>query len=140
MAIEIRDTDNGIGNIITGHGSINSHEWLELLKNHLSQDKEKLRKYRYSLSDYTATCELDFSTPTIRIAAELCKKSAMINPNAIVAIAAGNDFSFGMSRMWETLASDTNWECMVFRSLDDAKTWISNRVNEKYGIDTLTFN
>jgi hypothetical protein len=42
--------------------------------------------------------------------------------------------------MWEVLTNNTKWEKMVFRDRSDAEAWIRKRIEEKYGIDNLTFN
>jgi hypothetical protein len=47
MPVEIRDTNGGLGNIITGQGIISEEEYVDVLKAHLTQDEEKFKQYRF---------------------------------------------------------------------------------------------
>ena len=62
MPIEMRDLGGGIGVIITGQGVVSDEEWVDALVKHLTQDEDKFKKYRYSLSDYTAVTEIELSS------------------------------------------------------------------------------
>ena len=109
------------------------------MKKHLTQDKEKFRKYKYSLSDFTAAKKFEISTQKVEQIAELCRSSSTVNSEAIVAVVANQNLIYGLARMWEMLSDEMNWETMVFRNREDAEAWIKERVKEKYGIDDLTF-
>ena len=61
MTIEIKDLDGGLGTTITGRGVITGQEYVEVHTSHLTQDKEKFKKYRYSLSDWTEVTQVDIS-------------------------------------------------------------------------------
>jgi hypothetical protein len=139
MSIEIRDVDGGLGNIIIGRGIIIDEEYVDALKEHLTQDENKFKKYRYSLSDYTATAEIDIATKSVDLIAHYCRKASIVNPEAVVAIITNEDLIYGLARMWEILIDETDWETMVFRNRKDAEAWIRERVKEKYGIEDLTF-
>lgn len=115
---------------------------LMLLERHLQQDEEKYKEYRYSLTDLTAVTQVEeVSTSDIHMSVNLCKQSAKINPDAIVAIVANKDILFGLSRMWEILMDGkTGWDIMVFKTRDTAETWIKEKAKEKFGIENLQFN
>jgi len=138
MPVEIRDSDGGLGNIIIGRGIVTEEEWVDALKKHLTQDKDKFRQYRYSLSDYTETTKLEVSTQKIKLIAEYGKRAAIGNPEAIVAVVANQDLIYGLTRMSKTLIGEIGWEIMIFRSREDAEAWIKKRAKEKYGNDGLT--
>jgi len=139
MPIEIKDWDGGLGLFIRGWEVTIEGELVDKLQKHLMQDKEKLKKYRYSLSDYTAITKTDISTATVELTADFLLSVADINPDVIAATVANQDVLFGLSRMGEILRDKASWEEMVFRNMEDAKNWIQKRVKEKYGIETLTF-
>ena len=139
MPVEIKDLDDGVGVIITGWGILTEEEWIDSLAKHLTQDKDKFKKYRYSLSDYTAVTETKISNNAINVIATYCEDASEVNPKPVVVIVADQDILFGLSRMWELLVDSTDWETMVFRNRDDAEAWISEKVKEKYGIDDLKF-
>lgn len=138
MAIEIKDLDGGFGNLISVHGVLTGEEYLDAIKKHLSQDAEKFKKYRYSLCDYTNVTQMEISSNDINIVAELSKKASEVNPKVFVALIADKDVAFGLSRMWEILFGEKNWEVMVFRTREDAEAWIRLKVKEKFGIEDLT--
>ncbi len=137
MPIEMKDSDNGLGVIVTGRRIVSENEYVNSYKKHLSQDRNKYQKY--SLNDWSTVTEVKVSSDAIAQIAELCKNAAKINPDVIVAHIANKDITFGLSRMWEMLSDETKWEVMVFRNREDAEAWIRQKVEEKYGIGDLTF-
>ena len=139
MPIEITELDGGLGIFIRGWGISIEGELINELKKYLMQDKEKLKKYRYSLSDYSAITKADISTKTVELTADFLLSIADINPDIIAATVVSQDFLFGLARMGEILRSKASWEEMVFRNREDAEKWIKERVKKKYGIETLTF-
>ena len=139
MSIEIRDLNNGLGNIIIGRGIVKEEELFDVLQKHLTQDKDKFKKYKYSLIDFMEATKLEASNQIVEQIAEICQSSSIVNPEAIVAVSANQDFIFGIARMWEILSDGTNWETMVFRNRKEAETCIREKAKKKYGIDGLTF-
>lgn len=137
MPIEINDLDNGLGNLIEGRGFVTRQEYIDALSKHLKQDQEKLKRYRYSISDYTAVTDFDVRTEDITYVMGLSEEVAGVNPDVIVAIVADKDLLFGLSRMFQLRLDATNWELMVFRKREEANAWIRKRVKEKYKIEGL---
>jgi hypothetical protein len=140
MPMEIRDTDNGLGNIITGRDRIKDKEYVDAILKHLSQDEDKFKRYRYSLSDYTEVTNLEISSKSVELVAKYCQKASTVNSEAVVAIVAKKDVVYGLARMWEMLSDNTKWDIKVFRSREEAEAWISEKVDMKYGIKNITFN
>ena len=138
MPVEIKDCDDGLGVTISGRDSITDQQWLDEFKKHLTQEEDKFRKYRYSLSDYSAVTEVDVSNASIQALAELCIQASKINPYPVVAIVAPSDLAFGLARMTETLISETYWKTEVFRSRQEAVEWIKKEVSNWYGIEELS--
>ena len=138
MPIEVRDLDEGLGIFVLGTGSVSDEEYINAHKSYLTQDNDKLKKYRYSLSDYAGVTQANTSTQAITTIANLCKKASRVNPNAVVAVVANKDLIYGLARMSQTLMDETGWEHEVFRNREDAESWIKKRVKEKYGIVDLT--
>ena len=139
MPIEIKDCDAGIGVIILAQGILTAQEVITHHKRHLTQDKEKFSKYRYSLSDLTAVTQTDVTNDTVKLLADMCIEASKMNPHPIVAIAASDDLVYGFSRMIDALMYETRWETNVFRSKTEAKEWIKEKVSDKFGINNLTF-
>jgi len=139
MSLEIRDINGGAGVLITGKGVVTEKEHVDAIIKHLMQDETKFRKYRYSLSDYTAVTEIVIPTEAIELIATYCERASKVNPKPVNALAADQDLIFGLSIMWQLLVEATDWETMVFRKREDAEAWITKKVKEKYGIDDVTF-
>lgn len=139
MPVEIMDSDGGLGNIILCRGELTEEEFVLALKKHLTKDRVKFSKYRYSLCDYTQLQDIELAARNIDMLADFCRNASVINPRAIVAIVATQDFIYGLARMWEGITDDTNWETMVFRNREDAELWLGKKAKEKYGIEALTF-
>ena len=53
-----------------------------------------------------------------------------MNPNMLIAVVAGSDLMFGLGRMWQTLVDDSSFKAGVFRSLEEANSWIKQNVNK----------
>ena len=140
MPLEIKDVKDGLGFVILGSGVLTEHELVDGLKKHLTQDKEKFKKIRYTLTDYTALTEADISSKALELIAGFCIEAAYVNPEIIVAEVASQDFYYGLVRMSHALRDRHYWENAVFRNRQDAEDWIKQRVKEKYGIDDITFD
>jgi hypothetical protein len=139
MPIEVFELDGGIGNLIRAQGLLSSEEYLDCLKKHLSKDQAVMEKYLYSLSDYTAVTDINITTDDVILIAELCSRAGQFNRHAVVAVAAETDLGYGLSRMWESLCADTEWDIRVFRTLQEARQWIQQKVRTKWGIEKLNF-
>jgi hypothetical protein len=120
-------------------GIVTEEEFVDNLRKHLTQDSNKFKKYKYSLSDYTSVIEIDISTEAITLVADLCINAAKVNPAPVSAIVAEQDLIYGLARMAQMLMDETKWEQEVFRNIEIAKFWIKERVKEKYGICDLAF-
>jgi hypothetical protein len=110
------------------------------MKQHLSQAAGKFKKYRFSLCDYRGLTKIEVSTPSIQLIANLCRSAAAVNPDAVVALVAESDLSYGLSRMWEMLCEDIAWETCVFKRYEEAEAWIRERVEERWNIVDLTIS
>ena len=139
MPVEVKDVDGGLGNIIIYSGVITKEEFVTTLKQHLMQDKDKFKNYRYSLNDASAVIKVEFSAEEIGLVANFCKSASTVNSTAIVATVADKDFVYGLARMSDALRNEAGWENEVFRNLDEAKSWIKKRVSGKFGIEDLRF-
>jgi hypothetical protein len=91
MSLEIRDINGGAGVLITGKGVVTEKEYVDALVKHLMQDETKFRKYRYSLSDYTAVTEIVLPTEAIELIATYCERASKVNPKPVIALVADQD-------------------------------------------------
>ena len=138
MPIEVKYLDGGKGTFFDGKGDITGEDIIGANKEIFSSE-EKIRRYKYTLLDLTSMDDFDVLTSDVEEIARINIGAAEIIPDFVVAIAARKDIVFGLSRMWQTLVDSTTWETKVFRTVDEAKVWIKERVKAKFGIDvTIT--
>ncbi len=140
MPIKIKYLDNGLGFIFIGEGLITGDDIINSNKIIFSS-KERMKKYKYALIDYSNITHFKVSTPEIEIIVSQDKKASKYIPDGVLAVTAKKDLEFGLARMWEMIVenSGVQWEMMVFRSRPDAEAWIKEKVRKNYGIDDLTF-
>jgi len=94
----------------------------------LTQDNNKLKKYRYCLADWTAVTKVEIPSAEIEHIAWLSKKATKVNPEVVIASVADQEIMYGLSRMAHILREGTDWENEVFRNRQDAEVWIKQRV------------
>lgn len=146
MPIEIKDSDGGIGYIIAIQGLITDQELIDAFKEHLTQDIEKFKKYKYILFDHTGLTKMDITDETVEFTSEIVTDASKVNPDLIaamvanVSIGADIDHISRVSRMHELFIYRSRWKTMIFRTRIEAVRWIKKKVREKYGIDDLAFN
>lgn len=96
MPIDIKDVDDGLGNLILMRGIVTESEFVEAMQGHLTQDPEKYRRYRFSLTDFSEATELDISSTVIREHSRACLQSTEVNPDALFAVVGPKDLEFGL--------------------------------------------
>lgn len=139
MPFESLEADGGLGIVFLGQGRVTEDEFVGFFSSHLKQAKHASEKHLYALGDFTAVTGTGLSFEAMEWIAEEFVEFSKFNPNIIAAIAANQDFVFGLSRMWEALVCQTDWDTCVFRNRRDAEHWIARRVRLKFGVDDLTF-
>jgi hypothetical protein len=95
------------------------------------ESPEKIRKILYQIGDFTDVSELSISSAEVERLATQDREAFKINPNMFIALVAKKDFIFGLARMWEGLAYKPPFETMVFREMDDAQEWITEKLQKK---------
>lgn len=140
MPIKVKYLDNGIGFIFIGEGLITGDDIINSNKIIFSH-RERMKKYKYGLVDYSNIAQFNVSSSEIEIIASQDKKASNYIPDGVLAVIAQKDLEFGVSRMWAMIVenSGVQWETMVFRSRQDGEAWIKERIRNNYGIDDLTF-
>jgi hypothetical protein len=146
MPITIKECDDGIGLIIESRGTVTDQELIDSLERYLTKDKEKFKTYKYILIDQTALTTLDISDATIDHISGLFADVSSINPDSIVAMVAyvsygaNIDLINRISQMRKLFINQSCWESLQFKTRPQAVRWIKEKVNEKFGIDDLSFD
>ena len=145
MPINIKECDGGIGIIIESRDRVTDQELIDSLEKPLKHEKEKFKKCKYILIDHTSLTSLNITDETVDYISGLLAEASNVNPDVIVAMVAyvsygaNIDLINTMSRMRELFMNRPCWETLQFKTRPYAVRWIKEKINDKFGIDDLTF-
>jgi hypothetical protein len=128
MPIELQYRDSGSGVMFVCTGVITAADFSRA--NEEIYSEESLDRLQYQLIDFTATEHLEISLEEARAFAAVDVTAADQTQGLIIAVAGPDDLTFGISRMWQALASDSNIRSGVFRSVPDAERWIKETLQD----------
>ena len=80
------------------------------------------------LCDYSNIENFDVSTKDIDDITEWQVSIDKLIGDGRCAVIASKDSVYGMSRMWEILSSERSQQICVFRQMNDAITWLGNKM------------
>ena len=142
MPIEIKECDGGMGNIIESRGMVTDQELIDSLEKHLTQDREKFKKYKYILLDHTALTKMEITNETVEVIAGLWADASRVNPETIVAMVAYAAYGASIdllniiSRLHELFFHQSCWETRMFRTKPQAVRWIREEVKKNSALMT----
>ena len=128
MPIELQYRDAGSGVAFICTGVVTADEFSRA--NEEIYSEESLDRLRYQLIDFTDTEHLEVSLDEIREFAAVDVVAASQSESLIIAVAGPDDLTFGISRMWQAFASDSNIRSGIFRSVPDAERWIKETLQD----------
>jgi len=128
MPIELQYRDAGSGVVFVCTGVVTADEFTRA--NEEIYSEESLDHLQYQLIDFTTTEHLEVSLEEIRDFAAVDMTAASQSQSQIIAVAGSDDLTFGISRMWQAFASDSNIRSGVFRSVPDAERWIKETLQD----------
>ena len=128
MPIELQCRDSGSGVEFICTGTVTAADFDKA--NEEIYSAESFDRLRYQLIDFTATEHLESSLEDIRKNAAIDVAAAHQSRGLIIAVAGPDDLTFGISRMWQALASNSNLRTGVFRSVPDAERWIKEALQD----------
>jgi hypothetical protein len=134
LPVSIKIADSGIGVVLNAQGDLFIQDVLDANIDFFKRYAQEFLCCRYWLADYSQVDNSNASFTQIQLLASIHVEASKTNPQLVVAVYGSKDFVFGMGRMWEILAEATGWQTAVFRSAEEAKTWVRSHVNE-----SLTF-
>ena len=120
----------GGGSLFVGTGTLTGTDILTAI-NAVHQTEEKTRAVVYQIGDFRLVEKVEISTEEIRKISERDKLTATINPNLISAVVAEKDIVFGLSRIWEAYTDEASVLTGVFRSMDEAKSWVTDQLKAR---------
>jgi len=125
MPYETRFVDGDKGVHSYGAGIVTSADLLtNALRRTLDEERNSKRLIKYGLIDFSAMTEFQVSRETVKQLLGINSTMSQYSPGALVAIVAPDEFAFGMSRMWASLAHEIGWKANVFRDRELAMQWL----------------
>ena len=95
------------------------------------ETEQKIKNITYQLCDYTEVDDVNISAEEVRMLSAQDVTAAKINPKMIIAVVGEKDLTFGLLRMWEIYADEHPFETHVFRTIEEAKLWISDKLESR---------
>ena len=116
------------GGVITIYSGVVTDEDLLQSANDKCSSVEKIKSYRYALTDCTNVTELNVTTDAVIKNAEIAKSAFAINSNIIFVAAVPTDLMYGLSRLWQVYADESDGQTKVVRSREEADIWLAERL------------
>lgn len=89
---------------------------------------------------------MDISAETVETISGLFADEAKVNPDSAVAMVtyvsygANIEIADRISKLHEIFSNRSCWDTLLFRTKPQAVRWIKKKVEERFGIDDLTFD
>ena len=131
MPVKITELDDGLGNLINGEGHVTGQEFFNALSEHASKPEEQLKKYIYSISDYTEITGSDVALDYLYKSALVMNDFSKINPDILIVIAATDNIAYNLAKLWSFIANTTGWHVSVFKTRRDLNNWLDEKLNKK---------
>ena len=116
------------GGVITIYSGVVTDEDLLQSANDKCSSVEKIKSYRYALTDCSNVTELKVTTDAVIKNAEIAKSAFAINSNIIFVAAVPTDLMYGLSRLWQVYADESDRQTKVVRSREEADIWLAERL------------
>ena len=91
---------------------------------------ERLKSYRYAITDLSMVDEFRLTSEGIEKNAEISLKIFAENSNIIVAFVLPTDVEYGMGRMWQAYGDGDGKKSNICRTRAEAEEWIRKNLNE----------
>lgn len=127
MSYEVTYIDSGKGICKCGRDVVSAAEVIQGCRDQ-ARDEVACRKLHYGIVDFSQVTDLRMTTSDIRHLVEANRKTADLTPGMNWAIVATGPLAYGMSRMWQTFASDLGWQANVFHAMPEAKAWLRKQL------------
>jgi hypothetical protein len=109
---------------VTGTGAVTDEEYLEAHRGFMAATAD-LPVPRRTIADWSAVTSMELSSAAIRTSAGVTTDEMRIREGEHrIALVAATPVVFGMSRMWQTLISDSGVECTVVSTREEALAWL----------------
>lgn len=131
MPVIITELDGGLGNLIKGEGLVTGEELYNALSEHAAKPEAQLKKYIYSISDFTEITGSSVGLPYLYKAALIMDDFASVNKNILIGIVASDSVAYNLAKLYSYVARLTGWKFGVFRKRDDLDYWLHENLGDK---------
>lgn len=126
MGLHFEQRSNG-GVLVEAAGVITSED-LVRANDMIYGSEEKIKALKYQIWDFEKAEDLIARAEDLRRLAAQDAVAAAINSNILIAVISPRDYGFGMGRMWESFVAETAIHSHVFRTREEAESWIDSKI------------
>ena len=130
MSYDLFFIDEEFGTITEYHGVLTDELLIECTKERYSSLKRN-KEFKYIMNDYTDCSKIDVTTQTVITVANMAIAASKTNNDIVIAGVMPTDLEFGLGRMWQAYADETEWTSKAVRTRNEAETWIQEQLNQK---------
>ena len=133
MPVEVEIQADG-GVVIVGSGVLTGVE-IHASNARIYATREQILAQRYQITDLRAVERLDVEVEDVRRIAAQDRAAAAINPRILSVVIGSQDIAYGLARMWAAYVEPAPFETAVFRTMEEARTWLEERVGSAHAGD-----
>ena len=130
MSYELFFIDDEFGTVTEYHGVLTDELLIKCTKERYSS-VERNKRLQYILNDYSKCSKIDINSDTVKYVATLAIDVSKLNKNIVIAGVMPTDLEFGLGRMWQAYADETEWVSKTIRTRDEAENWIQQTLKQK---------
>ena len=112
------------GGVITKYSGTVTDEELISSARERTTPIEKVKSYKYLLSDFTGVHEFKVTLRGIRTAADIANRMYQENNNILLSAVLPKDLQFGLGRMWQVYAEAGEHKTNLARTKEEALQWL----------------
>jgi hypothetical protein len=133
MPIDVEYLRDGSFVHVVGRGVVTEEEYLSYAQG-LVASRDRTRKFKCALVDWSETEAIQVSSETVRKASDIMLQTADLVPRgAVIAVVAPGALAYSLSRLWEGHIEETGWRTRVFDDLNEAEGWLEAEVQKPLG-------
>ena len=124
--ITYQEYDGGV--VTVYRGTVTDKEMVNSANERITPTN-KVKSYKYLLSDFTNVDDFKITTNGIKAVANISNLMFQLNANILVVIVVPSDLKYGMGRMWQayTCVDDEN-KTQIARTRDEAIEWLKQNL------------
>lgn len=127
MPINTVYADDRRGVLLEYSGAIESSELVQAFRD-IVHDKS-FNQLLYFICNRTGSDQIDISSEYIHQLANISRIHSRKNPELLFALVCHNKLEFGMARMYQIMTDGDGFTAEIYRSLDEAHSWINNELS-----------